>query len=200
MHALIDGPSYYMRRAQTRFRKVILLDPDVVFLRNVDEMATFPGDTFSPETCGVWNECAASEAADKGAGGINGGVMVMTPSLQRFNAFTKYAERRAAELLATTDAKAARSIKISLIGSAEQSFLREFYKSELNIDFTGPHPNRGGWSWEHRPLPRPGQTTAHVMSRVCLRALKLVLEPDCCEGLTVTPCLRAALQRTGDGL
>ena len=170
MHALIDGPSYYMRRAQTRFRKVILLDPDVVFLRNVDEMATFPGDTFSPETCGVWNECAASEAADKGAGGINGGVMVMIPSLQRFNAFTKYAERRAAELLATTDAKAVKSIKISLIGSAEQSFLREFYKSELNIDFTGPHPNRGGWSWEYRPLPRPGQTTAHVMSRVSLSA------------------------------
>lgn len=158
--------SCHAQRAQTRFRKVVLLDPDVVFLRNVDEMATFPGDTFSPETCGA--SCAASEAADRGAGGINGGVMVMTPSLQRFNAFTNYAERRAAELLATTDTKAAMSIKLSLIGSAEQSFLREFYKNELNTDFTGPHPNRGGWSWQHRPLARPGQRTAHVMSRVNL--------------------------------
>ena len=139
----------------------MLLDPDIVFLRNVDEIATFPGDTFSPETCGAWNGCAASEAADRGAGGINGGVMVMTPSLQRFNAFTKYAERRAVELLATTDSKAALSIKLSLIGSAEQSFLREFYKNELNTDLAGPHPNRGGWSsgstgrWLDRVSARP---------------------------------------------
>ena len=142
------------------------MDPDVVFLRNVDEMATFPGDTFSPETCGAHNACAASEAADRGAGGINAGVLVMTPSQQRFDAFTRYAERRAAELSATTDTNAARSIRLSLIGAAEQSFLREFYKDELNTDLAGPHPNRGGWSWEHRPLARPGLATAHVMSRV----------------------------------
>ena len=165
LHVLIGGPCH-ARRAQTRFRKVVLLDPDVVFLRNVDEMATFPGDTFSPETCGEWNACGASEAADPGANGVNGGVMVVTPSLQRFDAFTKYAERRAAELLATSDTKAAMSIKLSLIGSAEQSFLRDFYKNELNTDFAGPHPDRRGWSWEHRRLARAGQTTAHVMSRV----------------------------------
>ena len=101
-------------------------------------MATFPGDTFSPETCGAHNACAASEAADRGAGGINAGVLVMTPSQQRFDAFTRYAERRAAELSATTDTNAARSIRLSLIGAAEQSFLREFYKDELNTDLAGP--------------------------------------------------------------
>ena len=175
------------------------MDPDVVFLRNVDEMATFPGETFSPETCGAHNACAASEAADRGAGGINAGVLVMTPSQQRFDAFTRYAERRAAELSATTDTKAARSIRLSLIGAAEQSFLREFYKDELNTDLAGPHPNRGGWSWEHRPLARPGLTTAHVMSRVSTcraRSLEPVLEPGCCEP-NLHPLLCAAVQCTG---
>ena len=127
-------------------------------------MATFPGDTFAPETCQA--SCGASEAADRGAAGINGGVMVVTPSLQRFAAFTEYAERRAAELLATTNTKVAMSIKLSLVGSAEQSFLREFYQNELNTHFAARHPNRIGWSWEYRLLPRFGQTTAHVMSRV----------------------------------
>ena len=38
-------------------------------------MATFPGDTFSPETCGAHNACAASEAADRGAGGIGWAIV-----------------------------------------------------------------------------------------------------------------------------
>ena len=36
---------------QTAWEKVVLLDVDVVLLRNIDEMAAFPADTFSPETC-----------------------------------------------------------------------------------------------------------------------------------------------------
>ena len=164
MRALIEGPRH-ARRAQTRFCKVILLDPDIVLFRNVDEMATFPGDTFSPETCQA--SCGASEAADRGAAGMNGGVMVITPSLRRFAAFTRYAELRAAELSATADTKAAMSITLAVVGSAEQSFLREFYLNELNTNVAAAHPNRSGWSWGYVSLARSGQNTAYVMSRVC---------------------------------
>ena len=57
--------------AQTEFSRIIYLDVDVLIMRNIDHMAHFPADAFTPEVCSV-PKCLP----DKIPAGINVGVMV----------------------------------------------------------------------------------------------------------------------------
>ena len=65
---------------QTQWSKVILVDVDVVFAANIDEMAAFPVNTFSPETCNSLDPARCSNATRFLTQGFNAGVMVIGPS------------------------------------------------------------------------------------------------------------------------
>ena len=173
------------------FEKIIYLDFDVLILQNLDHMAGFPGDTFTPEVCS-WPPCQP----DKVPAGINVGVMVIGPSAQRFGELCAYAEQRAAILhdVEVEDAtkpdgeKKAVELGRKIVGSAEQSFIREFWEDVVNASIVEPDPVRKGWDWDvrsfvsrvpcdrrikhykakhHTPLGAPACTPSqvHVMSR-----------------------------------
>ena len=55
--------------SHTEFAKIIAIDADVFVARRIDEMATFPADTFSPNLC--------SYGCDRRVAGFNSGVMVL---------------------------------------------------------------------------------------------------------------------------
>ena len=86
--------------SHTEFAKIIALDADVFVARRIDEMATFPADTFSPNLC--------SYGCDRRVAGFNSGVMVLAPSAERSAALARYARLRAS--MAATDEARARDI------------------------------------------------------------------------------------------
>ena len=83
--------------SHTEFAKIIALDADVFVARRIDEMATFPADTFSPNLC--------SYGCDRRVAGFNSGVMVLAPSAERSAALARYAGS-AASMAATDEARA----------------------------------------------------------------------------------------------
>jgi len=144
--------------AQTRYARIVYLDLDVVLLRNVDEMGEFPGDTYSPEVC--------TYPCSKQVGGVNVGVMVLAPNLDRFLSFQRFAASWSERLLTLTAAGANESIAgtnesiaqrartdklmIKIVGSSEQSFLREWNEHALGARVTSFAPERRGMDWTHR--------------------------------------------------
>ena len=86
--------------SHTEFAKIIAIDADVFVARRIDEMATFPADTFSPNLC--------SYGCDRRVAGFNSGVMVLAPSAERSAALARYARLRAS--MAATDEARARDI------------------------------------------------------------------------------------------
>ena len=108
-----------------QFRGIVYLDTDVLLLRNIDEMAHFPADTFSPEVC--------PRGCDAIAAGLNSGVMVLRPSAKRAAALRTFIEDSAShmdELVRDfTDAGQGRYRRRAtvLLTYPEQSILREFH-------------------------------------------------------------------------
>ena len=142
------------------FEKIIYLDLDVLILNNVDHMADFPRDSFTPEVC-AWPQCIE----DRIPAGINVGVMVIGPSLQIFSAFQDYALRRAGDLREAAahdqlhgiqNGSRAASLGRQIVGSAEQSFIREFWDDVMNASISEPHPIRKGWDWDVRSFVSEG--------------------------------------------
>ena len=139
-------PSYHKLAlwAQTRYRRIVYLDSDVVVLNNIDEMGSWPTDTFSPEACND-PDCAMSK-------GMNAGVMVIRPSSQRFEQLSSYAFRRAARLGAMEDSAARQRASVSLLTYPEQTLLKEFNVEVLNATLTLASQSRSqkdfNWSWK----------------------------------------------------
>ena len=128
--------------AQTRYARIVYLDLDVVLLRNVDEMGEFPGDTYSPEVCTY--DCS------KHAAGVNVGVMVLAPNLDRFLSFQRFAASWSEQLLAAAGTNESNKLMIKIVGSSEQSFLREWNDFALGASVTRFAPERRGMDWTHR--------------------------------------------------
>lgn len=131
--------------AQVAFKKIIYLDVDVVLLGNIDHMRHFPADTFSPEVCS-YPKCEE----DKVPAGINVGIMVIGPSRERYEQLLDYTRQRAADLeIVAANTSLYMSYGRRWLGSAEQSFIREFWEDRLNASITEPYPTRRGWDWTH---------------------------------------------------
>ena len=129
--------------AQVQYAKIIYLDIDVLIMRNIDHMARFPADAFTPEVCS-FPKCEP----DRIPAGINVGVMVIAPAQWKFEALQRYAIATAAKLEATSAAEETRALGLRYLGSAEQSFLREFYEDVMNASLVDPLEVRRGWDWE----------------------------------------------------
>jgi hypothetical protein len=137
--------------SQVEFEKIIYLDVDVLLLGNIDHMASFPGDTFSPEVCN-FPPCDES----KTPAGINVGIMVIGPSLTRFGQLLEYTNRRAAHLeLVASNSNLSFAYGRRWLGSAEQSFLREFWEDALNASIQEPNVQRRGWNWTYASYTEP---------------------------------------------
>ena len=133
--------------SQLQYARIVYLDIDVLLLRNIDHMARFtpePADVFTPEVCS-WPKCVPSAIP----AGINVGVMVIAPSAWKFRALQEYATLRASQLAAAADSPDAYGwLSRQIVGSAEQSFLREFYVDVMNVSIVEPVSQRRGWDWD----------------------------------------------------
>ena len=166
--------------AQTAYRKIIYLDLDVVLLHNIDEMASFPGDTFAPEVCSL--------GCKELAAGLNTGTMVVQPSEERFESLVAYAETLRHRLLASSGSASAR-LSQRWFADSDQSFLKWYHWEVLSAAVGARNPARLGdnWTWRSfnttrctdlradiQPAPQAGLPprkacttgTAKVMSRV----------------------------------
>ena len=114
----------------------------MVLLRNVDEMGAFPGDTYAPEVCTY--ECS------RHVGGINVGVMVLAPRLDRFLSFQRFAANWSERLLAEAGTNESKHLTTKIVGSSEQSFLREWNDFALGAKLTAIAPERRGMNWTQR--------------------------------------------------
>lgn len=134
------------------YHKILLLDLDLHVARNIDEMATFPRNTFSPNICQYG--CAHRVA------GHNSGVMVIGPSRARFDEMVAYAKARAngaavgrAQRLPLRQSRQ-RSVRRQplheLLVDQEQSFLAEFYADVHGINIEADAPERAGHEWTWR--------------------------------------------------
>ena len=75
--------------SHTEYQKIVHLDTDILVNGdNVDEMASFPPDTFSPNICMF--------GCGRRVSGYNAGVAVIGPSRERFESMMRYAASRAA--------------------------------------------------------------------------------------------------------
>ena len=163
--------------AQLTYSKIIYLDIDVLVMKNIDHMASFPADAFTPEVC-AWPKCEAERIP----AGINVGVMIVGPDQWKFDALKAYALLTSSRLEEAKDAEKLKGLGTRYLGSAEQSFIREFYEDVMNASLGDPVAARRGWDWgvqsytdvgacrriERRDPTRahgcvPG--TTHVMSR-----------------------------------
>ena len=132
---------------QTEWHKVVLLDTDVVIAQNIDEMAQFPKDTFSPEACAGGPARKHCQDAEVGASinrGFNAGVMVVGPNAERFSAMLRYADGIAAQLRAAPDAKAHHEIENNHLAYPEQSFLKRFWFEVEGVSPESGHMAREG--------------------------------------------------------
>ena len=147
--------------AQHRYSKIIYLDVDVILMKNIDHMAAFPADSFTPEVCS-FPKCEPSKIP----AGINVGVMVIAPSLHKFHALKQYARKRAADLEANAHNETVAAFLGRLwLGSAEQSFLREFHEDVWNISLIEPVIERRGWDWGARSYNDTGNSCKKIRKR-----------------------------------
>lgn len=147
--------------AQTSFQTIVFLDIDAVILRNFDEMALFPGDTFTPEVCNT--------RCEHHAAGINTGVMVIRPSERRFTRMVRFLGAVAAEMASTSEASKRDILRRKYFGSSDQSFIREFFTTVLNAAVASGHKARAGYnftvvSYRHGIGSNPGRV--NVASRM----------------------------------
>ena len=134
---------------QTAWEKVVLLDVDVVLLRNIDEMAAFPADTFSPETCNSMDPKRCSEAPQQVTAGFNAGVLVAGPSEERFSSMAEFATGRISELIrAASDKAAALEVERLWLHYPEQSFLKQYWPAVMNATIVGGGSTRAGYEWQ----------------------------------------------------
>lgn len=127
--------------SQTKFGRIILVDLDSVVLENIDEMGSFPGDTFSPDVC--------KTGCDQLAAGLNTGTMVIQPSRERFDSMVRFAEARAAALRQVSDGLRTKLAR-ALLSDADQSFLRAYLWEVQNASVGASHPSRNGSDWTFR--------------------------------------------------
>ena len=154
---------------QTEWHKVVLLDTDVVIAKNIDEMAQFPKDTFSPEACAGGPARKHCQDAEIGASinrGFNAGVMVVGPNAERFSAMLRYADGIAAKMRAAPDAKAHHEIENLHLAYPEQSFLKRFWFEVEGVSPESGHMARRGWNWETVELHGYNGKAVNVMSRL----------------------------------
>ena len=139
--------------AQTDYEKILYLDLDVVLLGNIDHMAEFPRDTFTPEVCSHPMVCLEDGAI---ASGINVGIMVIGPSRTRFTGLLDYMREVDASLTAVAHNESLSSTwGRRWLGSAEQSFIREYWDDILNASIGEPAPERRGWDWAYKTFTHP---------------------------------------------
>lgn len=131
-----------------QYARIVTIDLDAVVLENVDEMAAFPGDTFSPETCRI--------GCGRLAAGLNTGTMVIRPSIARFESMVSYAAKRASTLRRASDEQRAKLAR-SLFSDADQSFLRAYLWDVQNASVGASHPRRNGTDWTWRSFLTSGQ-------------------------------------------
>ena len=150
---------------QTEWSRIVLLDVDVVLRANIDEMATFPANTFSPETCG-FHPGQCTEPPTKPTGGFNSGVMVVGPSAARFEAMASFAtERIAARLREANTTEQARHVERWQLWYPEQSFLKNYWPEvEHAAIMASSFALCVGYNWTWRTGYTPGES--HFMSRV----------------------------------
>ena len=109
--------------------------------------------------------------------------MVIAPSPKRFADLLEYSQRRAAELEAAEaddlkhnvplNVSRAEALGKRLVGSAEQSFIREFHEDILHSSITEMHEARRGWDWSvrsytsSRPCDRLRTRAGHSKDETC---------------------------------
>ena len=145
--------------AQTSYEKIIYLDYDVLIMKNIDHMAAFPVDAFTPEVCS-YPKCLP----DKIPAGLNVGVMIIGPSKAKYDGLQRYAHERAVEMAAIPQANESERERFGrfLLGSAEQSFLREFYEDRMNASISSANESRRGWDWDTVTFVESGPCKRHV--------------------------------------
>jgi hypothetical protein len=161
--------------AQTRWSKIVLLDVDLVVLRNIDEMAQFPADTFSPEACGRLDHAPpfahAARCSELVTGGFNAGAMVLEPSRQRFEQMARYADQQVAQQLrmAGTNRTLRTGIELSHLAFPEQSFLGRFFWDVRNASLHTAGGRPSGYLWQPGPLWRDLEQSRVCESRTSFR-------------------------------
>ena len=164
---------------QTRWSKIVLLDVDVVLLHNIDEMGSFPADTFAPETCNNVKpeRCAPGPSPKITTLGFNAGVMVIGPSARRFASMSAFATQHIGALLrAAKTRNEAADVENRYLAYPEQSFLKRYWPIVMKSTIEGGGRTRQGYDWQWResrehgadctPTSEEGCGTTNFMSRV----------------------------------
>jgi hypothetical protein len=138
--------------SHVEYSKIISLDLDLFVAANIDEMASFPRNTWSPNIC--------QYGCDHRVAGHNSGVMVVGPSTKLFLRMSAFAQHRAAggavgraERLGIRRGRqnaAHRAPLEELLVDQEQSFLSEFFADEYGVNIEADAPERAGHDWTWR--------------------------------------------------
>mmetsp|Transcript_12640 Transcript_12640/g.29731 ORF Transcript_12640/g.29731 Transcript_12640/m.29731 type:complete len:354 (-) Transcript_12640:113-1174(-) len=163
---------------QTQWSKVVLVDVDVVFAANIDEMAAMPANTFSPETCNSLDPARCTNGSGAATQGFNAGVMVIGPSAERFASMNDFATDVIGQQLRRYNysTKQARAVENNYLAYPEQSFLKRYWPKVMRATIEGGGRARMGYDWQwrtidpHEACARGGEEAecqpSHFMSRL----------------------------------
>lgn len=158
---------------EVEWKKVVLLDDDTVVLGNIDEMATFPDNTFAPETCNNVRPERCSPKEHTITGGLNTGVIVVAPSRDRYSSMIRFVMQDVAVLLRSKDMNAVRGVEQRYLAYPEQSLLKRYWPTVMHAPIEAMVPERGGYNWQWVAANFTGKCaakpckvhTVHFMSR-----------------------------------
>ena len=137
---------------QTEWSRIVLLDVDVVIRTNIDEMASFPPNTFAPEACNP-APGTCTDPPTRTTGGFNSGIMVVGPSAARFEAMASFATERVAARLRDANTTAdAQQVERTHLWYPEQSFLKRFWPEVEHASLVSGAAVRGGYDWTWRSM------------------------------------------------
>ena len=139
---------------QVQWSKIVLLDVDVVLMGNIDEMASFPRDTFSPEACNSIAPERCTPTSRHTTAGLNTGVMVVGPSRERFASMKSFTTSIAALIEAAHNRSEAAAIENVYLAYPEQSFLKRFWPAVMRSTIEGG-ARRDGYDWQWRTHQEP---------------------------------------------
>ena len=100
--------------------------------------------------------------------------MVLRPDLGRFDSFKRFADRWGERLLGMPANESQRE-SLRIVGSAEQSFLREWQFTALGANVVSYHPQRRGNNWTQRSFET--KVCMDVAERAWLLGQPLPAEP-----------------------
>ena len=154
---------------QTQWSKIVLVDVDVAVLDNLDEMATFPIDSFTPETCNsIAPERCAERPTSHVSSGFNAGVMIVGPSAQTFASMASFATEHIASLLrGCVNSSQAAAVERHYLAYPEQSFLKRYWPMVMKATIEGGGRARAGYDWQWKTVPQDASACAADSPRGC---------------------------------